>query len=120
MDEAALNAEIDRLYGLPLDEFVPQRDAVAKKLRADGERDAAAVVKALRKPTAGAWALNQAVRRRSAETQELLGAGERLRAAHAGLLSGGDRNELRAAMDEQRSLAAILSDCAEAIASCAS
>jgi hypothetical protein len=117
MDEAALNAEIDRLYGLPLDEFVPQRDAVAKKLRADGERDAAAVVKALRKPTAGAWALNQAVRRRSAETQALLGAGERLRAAHAGLLSGGDRNELRAAMDEQRSLAAVLSDCAEAIAS---
>jgi hypothetical protein len=117
MDEAELNAEIDRLYGLPLDEFVPQRDAVAKKLRADGERDAAAVVKALRKPTAGAWALNQAVRRRSAETQALLGAGERLRAAHAGLLSGGDRNELRAAMDEQRSLAAVLSDCAEAIAS---
>jgi hypothetical protein len=117
MDEAALNAEIDRLYGLPLDEFVPQRDAVAKKLRADKERDAAAVVKALRKPTAGAWALNQAVRRRSAETQALLGAGERLRAAHAGLLTGGDRNELRAAMDEQRRLAAVLSDCAEAIAS---
>jgi hypothetical protein len=117
MDEAALNAEIDHLYGLPLDEFVPQRDAAAKRLRADGERDAAAAVKALRKPTAGAWALNQAVRRRGAETQELLGAGERLRAAHADLLSGGDRNELRAAMDEQRRLAGILSDCAEAIAS---
>jgi hypothetical protein len=117
MDEAALNAEIDHLYGLPLDEFVPQRDAAAKRLRADGERDAAAAVKALRKPTAGAWALNQAVRRRGAETQDLLDAGERLRAAHADLLSGGDRNELRAAMDEQRRLAGILSDCAEAIAS---
>ncbi len=117
MDEAALNAEIDRLYGLPLDEFVPQRDAAAKRLRADGERDAAAAVKALRKPTAGAWALNQAVRRRGAETQALLAAGERLRAAHAGLLSGGDRNELRAAVDEQRRLAGVLSDCAEAIAS---
>ena len=117
MDEAELNAEIDRLYGLPLDEFVPQRDAAAKRLRADGERDAAAAVKALRKPTAGAWALNQAVRRRGAETQALLGAGERLRAAHAGLLAGGDRNELRAAMDEQRRLAGVLSDCAEAIAS---
>jgi hypothetical protein len=117
MEEAALNAEIDRLYGLPLDEFVPQRDAAAKRLRAGGERDAAAAVKALRKPTAGAWALNQAVRRRGAETQALLGAGERLRAAHAGLLAGGDRNELRAAMDEQRRLAGVLSDCAEAIAS---
>jgi hypothetical protein len=117
VDKAELNAEIDRLYGVPLDEFVPQRDALAKRLRAAGERDAAAAVKALRKPTAGAWALNQAVRRRSAETQALLGAGERLRAAHAALLSGGDRDELRAAMDEQRKLAAVLSDCAEAIAS---
>jgi hypothetical protein len=117
MDEADINAEIDHLYGLPLDEFVRQRDAAAKRLRADGERDAAALVKALRKPTAGAWAINQAVRRRGSETQALLGAGERLRAAHAGLLSGGDRNELRAAMDEQRRLAGVLSDCAEAIAS---
>ena len=110
------DAEIDRLYALPLDEFVPQRDALAKRLRAE-DREAAAAVKALRKPTAGAWALNQAVRRRRKETQALLAAGERLRAAHATLLSGGGRDELRAAMDDQRTLAAALADCAEAIAS---
>jgi hypothetical protein len=116
VDDAQLDTEIDRLYGLPLDEFTTQRDALAKRLRGAGDRDAAAAVKTLRKPTAGAWALNQAVRRRGAETQALLGAGERLRAAHAALLSGGDRDELRAAMDEQRRLAAVLSDSAEAIA----
>jgi hypothetical protein len=109
--------EIDRLYGLPLDEFVTQRDALAKRLRREGDPEGSAAVKALRKPTAGAWALNQAVRRRHADTQALLEASERLRAAHAALLSGGDRAELRAAMDDQRRLAAGLADCAEAIAS---
>ena len=116
MTEAPPDSQIDRLYGLPLDEFVAQRDALAKSLRTD-HREAAAAVKALRKPTAGAWALNQAVRRRQKETQALLAAGERLRAAHATLLSGGGRDELRAAMDDQRTLAAALADCAEAIAS---
>ena len=117
MAERLPDADIDRLYGLPLDEFVAQRDALAKRLRGDGERDAAAAAKALRKPTAGAWALNQAVRRRRAETDALLKAGERLRAAHASLLAGGGRAELRAAMNDQRDLAAALADCAEAIAS---
>jgi hypothetical protein len=112
-----LDAHIDRLYGLPLDEFVLQRDALAKQLRADGDREAASAVKALRKPTAGAWALNQAVRRRREETGALLAAGERLRAAHQALLSGGGREELREAMGEQRALSTVLADCAEAIAS---
>jgi hypothetical protein len=112
-----LDTHIDRLYGLPLDEFVLQRDALAKQLRADGDREAASAVKALRKPTAGAWALNQAVRRRREETGALLAAGERLRAAHQALLSGGGREELREAMGEQRALSTVLADCAEAIAS---
>jgi DNA-binding XRE family transcriptional regulator len=116
LTQAPSDAEIDRLYGLPLDEFVAQRDALAKSLRVD-DREAAAAVKALRKPTAGAWALNQAVRRRQQETKALLTAGERLRAAHTTLLSGGGRDELRAAMGDQRTLAASLADCAEAIAS---
>jgi hypothetical protein len=115
--QAPPDADIDRLYGLPLDEFVAQRDALAKSLRAGGDREGATAVKALRKPTAGAWALNQAVRRRQQETQALLAAGERLREAHKALLSGGGREELREAMEEQRELTSILADCAEAIAS---
>ncbi len=116
-DPLPLEAEIDRLYGLPLDEFVAQRGALAKRLRGEGEREAAERVKGLRKPTAGAWALNQAVRRRRSETTALLAAGERLRAAHEALISGGGRDELREAMAEERSLSGTLADCAEAIAS---
>ena len=71
------NAEIDRLYGLPLDEFVAGRGALAKSLRSEGKREEAERVKALRKPTAGAWALNQALRRRRSELADLLAAGER-------------------------------------------
>jgi hypothetical protein len=112
-----LDSEIDRLYGVPLDEFVRDRDDLAKRLRREGERDAAEQVKKLRKPSAGAWALNQAVRRRRKETAALLAAGERLRAAHEALLSGGEPAPLRDAMQEERGLAWALADCAEAIAS---
>src|SRR5918997_3176653 len=112
-----LEAEIDRLYGLPLDEFVRDRDDLARRLNRDGDREAAARVKALRKPTVGAGALNQAVRRRRAETDALLNTGERLRDAHEQLLSGGDPAVLRETMEEERSLTSALADCAEAIAS---
>jgi hypothetical protein len=112
-----LDSEIDRLYGVPLDEFVRDRDELAKRLRREGEREAAERIKQLRKPSAGAWALNQAVRRRRKETDALLAAGERLREAHESLLSGGDPAALRDAMQEERGLASALADCAEAIAS---
>jgi exonuclease VII small subunit len=111
-----LDAEIDRLYGLPLEEFVSERDELAKRLRSDGDREAAERVKGLRKPTLGAWALNQAVRRQRDERDELLAAGERLRAAHEALLSGGDRSVLREAVERERALVSALADAAQAIA----
>jgi hypothetical protein len=116
-DPMDLDAEIDRLYGLPLDEFVGARDELARGLGREGDREEAARVKALRKPTVGAWALNQAVRRRRVETDALLATGKRLRAAHEDLMSGGDPAVLRETMDEERSLTTALADCAEAIAS---
>jgi hypothetical protein len=112
-----LESEIDKLYGVPLDEFVHDRDELAKRLRREGDREAAEQIKKLRKPSAGAWALNQAVRRRRKETDALLAAGERLREAHESLMAGGDPAELREAMQEERGLASGLADCAEAIAS---
>jgi len=112
-----LEQEIDRLYSLPLDEFIHERDDLARRLTRSGNREAGARVKALRKPTVGAWALNQAVRRRRAETNALLATGKRLRKAHEDLLSGGDPAVLREAMEEERSLTSALADCAEAIAS---
>src|SRR5690606_20750132 len=48
-----------RIYGGRLEEFVQRRDTLARELRSSGERDAANAVKALRKPSRIAWALDQ-------------------------------------------------------------
>ncbi len=60
-DDTDLSAAILAVYHAPLDEFVGQRDALAKRLRAEKRRDDAALVKALRKPTRMAWVLNRVV-----------------------------------------------------------
>jgi hypothetical protein len=54
----------DDLYALPPGEFTRARDERAKGLRKEGRRDEADEVKALRKPTVAAWALNQLARQR--------------------------------------------------------
>jgi hypothetical protein len=87
--KSPLDAEIDRLYGLPLDRFTAARDEAAKRLRAEGDRDGAGAVKALRKPTAAAWAVNQLARGEGGRLQELLAVGRKLRAAQERLVTGG-------------------------------
>jgi hypothetical protein len=95
--------EADELYGLALDAFVPERDALAKRLRADGRRDEANEVKALRKPSVAAWAVNQAVRSQPKAARALWQAGDALIAAQEDLLGGkGDARALRAAADTER------------------
>jgi hypothetical protein len=106
----------DDLYALPLDEFTPARNELEKQLRGDGERERAKAVKALRKPTASAWALNQVARRRGKDVERLVAAGERLRAAQEQLLEGGDRDELTEAAAEERELVGELAAAAAAIA----
>ena len=49
----------DELYGLPLAEFTPARDARAKALKGT---EHASRVKALRKPSLAAWVVNLLVR----------------------------------------------------------
>ena len=95
---------IDELYGLPLEDFVAQRDALAKRLRADGDRDAAAEVKRLPKPTRAAWAVNRLARERPAEITALMEAGEALSGAQEQLLQGAEPEVLRGAADAARRL----------------
>jgi hypothetical protein len=95
---------IDALYELQPGEFTKSRDELARRLRREGRREEADAVKALRKPTAAAWALNQIARRRAADVKRLLAAGKRLRKAHEALLKGGDRAALQAATAEERAL----------------
>nr|MBA2626066.1 hypothetical protein [Acidimicrobiia bacterium] len=78
---ATLDAAVDELYELDPAAFVPARDALAKRLVAEGEPAEAKEVRARRRPTLVAWAANQLVRRDRAAVEALLAAGNRLRAA---------------------------------------
>jgi hypothetical protein len=107
---------IDGLYGLALDEFVGARDALAKELRAAGRRDDAAAVKALKKPSVAAWAVNQALRTQSKAARELWQAGDALAAAQEAILGGkGSGADLRAATERERAAVEPLVDAARGL-----
>jgi hypothetical protein len=106
--ELATELAGDELFGLPPEEFVAARDEVARRLRREGDAEAARRVKALRRPSLSAWAVNQLARSRQQALEGLLAAGERLRAAHQAALAGGDAAELRAATRAEREAVAGL------------
>lgn len=105
-------ADIDRLYSLPRAEFTPERDALAKRLRKDGDADAAAAVKSLKKPSVAAWAINQVQRDRPDEVRELIDVTEELHRVHKKLSSAGARERLEEAAEMQRKLISSLVRCA--------
>jgi hypothetical protein len=98
----APDARVDRLYIMPLDEFTAERNALAAQLRTAGEGDAAAEVKALRKPSRSAWAVNRLVRAEPELLEALLGAGGELRQAHRQAAAGKGAQQLRAAAEAER------------------
>jgi hypothetical protein len=99
-----LEEELDRLYALPLNEFIAARDELAKRLRAEGERDLADQVKSLRKPTVAVWLVNQLAREREVDVRRLLKAGEALGKAQATAKGFGE-----ARRDEQEALGRLSS-----------
>src|SRR3954453_17458848 len=99
---APTDERVARLYGLPPEDFTAGRNALAAELRAEGDREGAAAVKALRKPTAAAWAVNQLVRAQPDLVEALLGAGGELRQAHRQAASGRGAAQLRAAAEAER------------------
>ena len=104
----------DDLYALPVEEFTKARDELAKELRQAGKKEAADEVKSLRKPSVSAWAVNQAVRRRPQEAKALVKAGDELRKAQRGVVSGRDPAQLREANSAHRRLVEELTDEARA------
>lgn len=96
--------EIDELFQLPPDRFTAARDALAKRLASEGGKERTAEVKALRKPTLIAWALNQLTRRHREELEGLIEAGEELRGAQRKALSGVKGSEFRPAAERRRKL----------------
>src|ERR1019366_6421623 len=49
----------DDLYGLPLEDFIPERTALVRSLRGEKRREDATKVAGMRKPSVAAWTVNQ-------------------------------------------------------------
>lgn len=107
-----IGAEIDALFQLPLAEFTGARNALAKHLKSEERTLDAERVKALVKPSAPAWAVNQLYWRDSKAIDRLLALGERIRKAQTGKLKNVD---LRALIDEKKQMTTALLTKATAI-----
>jgi len=92
-----LEAEVDRLYQLPLDQFTAARNALAKTLKGDDAKR----VKALAKPTVVPWAVNQLYWRDRKTFDRLLKAGAALRDGQIAAL-GGRHVDVRRATEAHR------------------
>src|SRR5436853_1500589 len=95
--------EADQLYGLPLEQFVKEREELARRLRQEGRRGDAAGVAKLRKPSLPAWAANQVLRSQPRGARELRAAGRALADTQSAALGGrATPSELRDAIDRHR------------------
>ncbi len=108
-----LESAIAGVYDGPLEDFVRRRDALAKELRSAGDRESASSVKALRKPSRLAWALNLGARSEGNVLEPLAAAVTGMLAAQA---AGGDVRAaittLRAAVRDFAAAAARAADAA--------
>jgi hypothetical protein len=93
------DAELDLLFQISLAEFTGARNALAARLKKEGRAVEAEHVKALAKPSAPAWAVNQLYWQDPKSFAALLAAGERVRQAQTGKLRNAD---LRALLDEKK------------------
>lgn len=113
--DLTLDDRIHQLYAGPAEDFIARRDALAKELRAAEDKDGVAVVKALRKPTAAAWAVNQLAHSARRDVAALLDVGDALRQAHEALADGRGDAGIRTATAKRRKLVSALTERAVAL-----
>lgn len=87
----ALEADINRLFQLPPDQFTAARNALAKGAGSDG-----ATIKALSKPPLAAWAVNQLYWHDRDRYDALIDAANEMRRTHRSVIEG-RKGDLRAA-----------------------
>jgi hypothetical protein len=112
-----LEGELDRLYQVPLDDFVRVRNELATRLREDGRSADGLRVHALAKPPLSAWAVNQAYWQTRGEFDALMEAGRALRAAQQASLEGRVADVREAGRARDRALAASLKRALDLLAS---
>lgn len=103
--------EVDALFKLPLSEFTGARNDLAATLKRGGRPDDANSVKALAKPSASAWVVNQLYWIHRAEFDRLLAAGRGIGQAQA----SGKMADMRGLLDARREALTQLSELASAL-----
>jgi hypothetical protein len=112
-----LEKELDQLYELPAAEFTAARNTLARRLKDTGQREAAARVQALRKPTVPVWVINQLARRHPEQVEALVAAADELRQAQEAALKGGAQERLRKATAAERDAVRALAHGAQEVLS---
>ena len=107
-----VEAEIDRLYQLSPAEFVAARNALAARLKGGGDKDNAARVRELGRPSVAAWAANVAFWTARPEFDALTVSTRRLQSAQA---EGTTGSALREAMKERREAHAAVMERAKSL-----
>jgi hypothetical protein len=98
-----LERELDALYALPLDAFTKARNDLAARLKKAHQEEAAAAVRALRKPSVVAGAANALARSEPKLVASLLQAGDHLRDVQQRALAGeGDQGDVSDAAAAER------------------
>ena len=97
------------LYGLPLAEFTPARDALVREHKGT---DLATALKKLRKPATAAWVVDLLVRHETEQVQQVLAVGAALRSAQESMSA----DELRALTKQRRQLTAAVTTTARGLA----
>lgn len=106
-----LDSAADELYGSTREDFMAIRAQRTSEAKTDGDRELAAAITRLRKPSIAAWLINRLAREQPDRLAELAELGEKLRSAHAELageklrtLSAQRRELLRSLTDEARAI----------------
>src|SRR5688572_3599617 len=94
--------EADELADVAPDDFVAARDALAKRLKAEGKVAQAAEVKKLRKPTVDVWIAAQVRRHHDDAVDGLRQASVAVADAQERAITKGDRDALREATTKRR------------------
>jgi hypothetical protein len=101
---ADLRQIADELYGLVPGSFTAERNARAKEVRSSGDRDLAAAVGRLPRPSVAAWAANLLVRERADQVDQVVALGALLREAQEDL----DPAALKSLSAQRRQVVAAL------------
>lgn len=105
---ASRDSALEELFRTPPATFTKTRDTLAKRLKDEGEDEAAAELKKLRRPSVVAFVLNQLSRAHADDVAELVDVGRELARAQRKAIRGEAPTGLREAIARQREVVASL------------